>query len=91
MIIEEDFMIGNQSGLHARPVATFVKAANTFKAKIKVCHGGREADAKSILSVLSLGAGKGATIRVAAEGDDAELAIETLKELVLSGFGEGLS
>jgi phosphotransferase system HPr (HPr) family protein len=64
--------------LHARPAAQFVRAAMGFRARIAVAADEREADAKSLLSVLSLGARRGTVLRLRAEGDDATLAIGTL-------------
>jgi phosphotransferase system HPr (HPr) family protein len=68
--------------LHARPAATFVKAAMAFQAKVWVCTPEREADAKSLLSVLALGARRGTRLRLRAEGDDAASAIDTLATTV---------
>ncbi|HLY49836.1 MAG TPA: HPr family phosphocarrier protein [Solirubrobacteraceae bacterium] len=68
--------------LHARPAATFVKASMAFQAKISVGTADREADAKSLLSVLALGARRGTTLRLRAEGDDAASAIDTLAMVV---------
>jgi phosphotransferase system HPr (HPr) family protein len=64
--------------LHARPAGGFVKAAMAFKSRITVSLGDKEADAKSILSVLALGAEGGSQIRVRAEGDDAEAALQAI-------------
>jgi phosphotransferase system HPr (HPr) family protein len=64
--------------LHARPAAQFVRAAMGFRARIAVGADGREADAKSLLSVLSLGARRGTTLWLRAEGDDAVLAVDAL-------------
>ena len=61
--------------LHARPAADFVRAAMGFGASIQVGTGEREADAKSLLSVLALGAKGGTEIRLTAVGDDADAAI----------------
>jgi phosphotransferase system HPr (HPr) family protein len=68
--------------LHARPAATFVKAAMAFQAAISVGTADREVDAKSLLSVLALGARRGTTLRLRAEGDDAMSAIDTLATTV---------
>jgi phosphotransferase system HPr (HPr) family protein len=57
--------------LHARPAALFVRTAMRFKADISVVANDREANAKSILSVLALGARGGTTLRVLAQGEDA--------------------
>ncbi|RKQ86038.1 phosphocarrier protein HPr [Solirubrobacter pauli] len=68
--------------LHARPAAQFVRAAMAFGARVQVAAGEREVDAKSLLSVLSLGAKGGTTLRLTAEGDDAAQAVEQLATLV---------
>jgi phosphocarrier protein HPr len=65
--------------LHARPAGSFVKAALGFKSRITVSHGDKEADAKSILAVLALGADSGSEIRVTAEGEDADAALEAVR------------
>jgi phosphotransferase system HPr (HPr) family protein len=64
--------------LHARPAATFVRTAMRFSAKVWVRAGEREADAKSLLSVLALGARRGTTLRLRADGDDAGAALDAL-------------
>jgi phosphocarrier protein HPr len=68
--------------LHARPAAQFVKAALGFDAAIAVQAGDRTADAKSLLSVLGLGARGGTELRLRADGDDAGTAVTTLSDLV---------
>ena len=68
--------------LHARPAAQLVKAAMGFSSSVKVSAGEREVDAKSLLSVLSLGAKGGTSLRLAAEGEDASDAVASLVELV---------
>jgi phosphocarrier protein HPr len=64
--------------LHARPAAQFVKTAMRFTASIFVASGEREVDAKSLLSVLALGAKGGTTLRLRAEGGDAADAVDVL-------------
>jgi phosphocarrier protein HPr len=73
--------------LHARPAAQFVRAAMGFRARVAIAAGEREADAKSLLSVLSLGARRGTVLRLRAEGDDAALAVGTLADC-LAGLRE---
>ena len=68
----------NDVDLHARPAAQFVRTAMAFEASIAVAAGDREADAKSLLAVLSLGAKGGSALRLRADGDDAPVALETL-------------
>ena len=64
--------------LHARPAAHFVRTALGFRSRIEVVAGEREADAKSLLSVLALGAKAGTTLRLRAEGGDAADAVDVL-------------
>jgi phosphotransferase system HPr (HPr) family protein len=64
--------------LHARPAADFVRAALGFQSQIIVASNGREADAKSLLAVLALGAKAGTELRLRAEGGDAAPAVEAL-------------
>jgi phosphocarrier protein HPr len=73
--------------LHARPAANFVRAAMSFESAITVGAGEREADAKSLLAVLGLGATGGTELRLQAEGEDAEAALAALSETV-SGLTE---
>src|SRR5947209_10195725 len=83
-----DAVILNKTGLHARPAATFVDLAKRFQANIKVRNGDTVANGKSLLSLLQLGAEHGATIRVSAEGPDAETALNTLQKGIASGLGD---
>jgi phosphocarrier protein HPr len=78
----------NKVGLHARPAGALVRVAKQFHSEIKVTHDAKAGNAKSILSVLSLGAEGGATIVIEATGDDADLALAALKALVDNRFGE---
>jgi phosphocarrier protein HPr len=64
--------------LHARPAADFVRAAMGFAASVHVAAGEREVDAKSLLSVLALGAKGGTELRLTASGDDAAAALDAL-------------
>ena len=68
--------------LHARPAAHFVRTALGFQARIEVCANDREADAKSLLSVLALGAKAGTPLRLRADGEDAAVALEALGRCV---------
>ena len=86
---EISFAIKNKVGLHARPASVFVRAASKFKSAITVIHGDKQVNAKSILSVLTLGANQGAVISIRAEGEDAEAALKALMVLNESNYGEG--
>ena len=80
--------IQNAVGLHARPAALFVQEASKHRAEIRVRNGDLAANAKSILSILTLGAEQGSVITVSAEGEDAVQALAALQALVESDFGE---
>jgi phosphocarrier protein HPr len=74
--------IGPEAGLHARPAAQFVKTARQFSSAIVVIKDGKEANAKSSLKVMTLGAKKGDTITIRAEGEDAGEAVDALVDLI---------
>lgn len=86
-VAEADLVIRNQLGLHARACALFVKAAAKFQSQVFVSRDELEVNGKSIMGVMMLAAEEGATIRVRAEGPDAEAAIQALRELVNGKFG----
>lgn len=86
-----ELAIRNRSGLHARPAATFVKAAAGFSSAItvqNVSRNGTVVDAKSILGVLGLGVSPGHRIVLTVDGVDEDAAMRALTELVESGIGE---
>ncbi|MBN2287166.1 MAG: HPr family phosphocarrier protein [Tissierellales bacterium] len=76
------YLIKNTIGLHARPAALFVKQAAGYESSIKVLKDNKTADAKSIISIMALGAVKGSEITITADGKDEELAIEALIQLL---------
>ncbi len=84
----KDVTVENQVGLHARPATFFIQKANEFKSSIWVEKEERRVNAKSLLGVLSLGIVGGTTIRVIADGQDEEEAVEALVKLVNSGFAD---
>lgn len=79
-MVQVSYTIKNEEGLHARPASDFCKTASGFKSKITVLKDGSEYEAKSILMVLCIGAVKGDTIEIRAEGDDEQAAIDALIE-----------
>jgi phosphocarrier protein HPr len=81
-MVESQATVGPQEGLHARPAAQFVKTAKEFTSEIVVIKGEREANAKSSLKIMTLGAKKGDTIVIRAEGNDADEAVDALAELI---------
>ena len=86
--VELEVKIVNRYGLHARPAMQFVEMANTYNSKIEVSNGVLTVDAKSIMSVMRLAGTQGTTLRITADGGDAEEACEALRQLVDSGFDE---
>ena len=84
----KEVMVQNQVGLHARPATFFIQKANEFKSSIWVEKEERRVNAKSLLGVLSLGIVGGTNIRIIADGSDEEEAVNSLVELVESGFAE---
>ena len=81
-----ELTIPNEDGLHARPAAKFVKLASRFACEVWVEKDDEEINGKSIMGLMMLAAAQGTTIRVSAEGEDAEAALEKLSALVNSGF-----
>lgn len=85
---EVKIVVNHKVGLHARPAAVFVKAANKFASDIQVTKEDRTINAKSILSVLTLGVNQGTEITIHAEGEDADAALQELVALIEDNFGE---
>jgi phosphocarrier protein HPr len=82
--------IRNRKGLHARASAQFVKCAERFKAEVTVTREGLSVGGTSIMGLMMLAAGPGATLHMIAHGDEGPDAIEALVQLVEAGFGEDL-
>ena len=80
--IEQEVVINNPQGLHARPAALFVQIAQGFDSSVKLEKDGRIVDGKSIIAVLSLGISKGVKVRLIIEGEDAKEAFSRLKNFL---------
>ncbi|MEJ2309226.1 MAG: HPr family phosphocarrier protein [Gammaproteobacteria bacterium] len=87
-MIEKSVTIINKLGLHARAASKFVTTANGYEAEIHVARDQQRVNAKSIMGVMMLAAARGAELRLEAEGEDAEAAIDALIALVRDRFGE---
>jgi len=87
-LVETEFTIINELGMHARAATRFVQVANRYRADIDVEKDGQVVNGKSIMGVLMLVASQGTIITVRARGDDAEEAMAALAELISSKFGE---
>jgi len=81
--------IVNKLGLHARASAKLTQVASGFKCEVWLSRNGRRVNAKSIMGVMMLAAGKGALIVIDAEGDDAAAALVALRKLIADKFDEG--
>ncbi len=81
-------VISNKRGLHARAAAKFVMMAERFDSSIDVIRDGQSVPARSIMGLMMLGAGKGATLELRADGWDAKEALDALVALIESGFDE---
>jgi phosphotransferase system HPr (HPr) family protein len=79
---EADVVLPVGVDLHARPAAEFVRTAMGFEASIVIRAGEREANAKSLLAVLGLGAKAGSALSLYADGGDAVPAVEALRGCV---------
>lgn len=78
----------NRSGIHARPASVFVQKASSFRSKIQLRAKGKTVDAKSILMIMSMGLVRGTEVTIVADGSDARQAVNELRDLIDSGFGE---
>ncbi|MBK5298825.1 MAG: HPr family phosphocarrier protein [Vicinamibacteria bacterium] len=85
-----EVVVPNALGLHARAAARFVQTAARFAAQIRVSRGGRIVDGKSLMGMLLLAASQGSTLRIDADGSDADAALDALAALVAAGFGEAV-
>lgn len=88
MSLKRTVEIINERGLHARASAKFVKVASGFDAEVMVSRDGQTVDARSIMGLMMLAAGIGSTIDIAANGPEAEAALEALSTLIANRFDE---
>jgi phosphocarrier protein HPr len=83
-----DILVSNKLGLHARAAAKLTKTAGQFASEIFITKDARRVNAKSIMGVMMLAAGKGTSVTIHAEGDDADQALQEIKALFDDKFGE---
>lgn len=83
-----EIQITNKFGLHARAASRFVSVASRFRSEVRVKHGNKEVNGKSIMGLMMLAACCGTELVILACGPDAEEALATLAELVAGRFGE---
>jgi phosphocarrier protein HPr len=84
-----EVLVINKLGLHARASAKLTQIASGYKCEVWLTRNGRRVNAKSIMGVMMLAAGKGASISIEALGDDADLALAALLKLFADKFDEG--
>lgn len=80
--VRKKIVVENKLGLHARPAALFVQTANKFDSRIIVEKDNERVNGKSIMGILTLGAERGSSIIIEAEGEDADIAMSELERLV---------
>ena len=76
-----EITINNETGLHARPAKTLVNLVKQFKSDVTIWHGEKKANAKSLISVLTLGASKGSQLKIEVKGEDAEKVMKMIEAL----------
>lgn len=87
-MVERTVQILNKNGLHARPAAEIVKVAAKFASEITIARDDLEVNGKSIMGVMMLAAECGASVRLRADGADAEGAVDAIATLIANKFGE---
>ena len=87
-MIKTDITISNKLGLHARAAAKLTKLAAGYPCEVWMSKGERRINAKSIMGVMMLAAARGSTLVIEADGADEREAVEALRQLIDSGFGE---
>ncbi|MDU4960974.1 MAG: HPr family phosphocarrier protein [Sporomusaceae bacterium] len=87
-LTEVTLKVTNPTGLHARPAARLVQQAAAFRSRVSIAGNNKQADAKSILAVMSLGLAYGSEIVLTADGEDEQACIAALTALFAGNFGE---
>ena len=88
-MIEEEILISNKAGLHARAAALLVQVANKYPCEVLLRKGSQEVNAKSIMGVMMLAATQGTQLTLVVEGEGAGECAASIKSLVDDKFGEG--
>ncbi len=87
--MQQEALIINKLGLHARASAKLTQLASSFKCEVMLSRNGRRVNAKSIMGVMMLAAAKGTTIGIETTGEDEEAAMQAILNLINDYFGEG--
>jgi len=86
--LEKELLVQNKMGIHARPAAMIVRITNKFKAEVFVEKDEEQVNGKSIMGLMMLAAGRGATVKFLATGDDAPQMLAELEQLFARKFDE---
>jgi phosphocarrier protein len=87
-MLTKELEISNKLGLHARAAAKLVELAGRFESEVWLRKEGRRVDAKSIMGIMMLAAGRGTVVEVGADGPDEEEALSGVEGLIRDRFGE---
>jgi len=87
-MLQQNFLIINKLGLHARASALFVKTASRFISDINLARENVEVNGKSIMGIMMLAAAKGSSVRLTVTGSDEVDAFKAIGDLIANGFGE---
>lgn len=87
-MIEKETVIKNRAGIHARPAAMIVQTASKFKSKLYLQKGDDRINAKSIMGIITLGAGFETEILIIADGEDEQEAVDAIDKLFQNRFEE---
>ena len=88
-MIKREIKVVNKLGLHARASAKLTQVASKFKSGVWIARNGRRVNAKSIMGVMMLAAGIGATVELETDGEDEADAMREVEKLFADKFGEG--
>jgi phosphocarrier protein len=86
--LHEDMVISNSLGMHLRPAQKLVQTVLKFQCDVHILKDGQRVNAKSIMGLLTLAAAQGTRLEVVCDGDDAQEALDAVRKLIDSGFGE---
>lgn len=87
-MLQAETTIINKLGLHARASGVLTQVASQFKSETWITRNGRRVNAKSIMGVMMLAAGIGSTVMVESEGEDEQVALQAVLDIIANRFGE---
>lgn len=87
-MLKEQMVVKNSTGLHARPVTALVKLAGRYKSLIELVYNDKASKLKSMMGLLGAGVKGGSTVKIICDGEDEQAAMDEIRELFATGFGE---